>query len=417
MTTHAHAATQGNEPPATPGGGDFTAATIGFRRELLTYCYRMLGSLDEAEDVVQETYLRAWRAYPAFEHRSSVRTWLYRIATNACLTAGTQKARRPLPSGMVGPSGDADARDLAERPDISWLQPFPGPSAQSGFSDPALAVESRGSLRLAFVAALQLLPPRQRAVLILRDVLAWRAAEVADLLGMSTVAVKSVLQRARAQLAKSPPAESEVREPSEPRLRGLLEAYVSAFETADVSGLVRLLREDAQFEMPPFSTWFSGREAVTRFVASRVLGGPGGLRLLPTRANGQPAVAAYRRGADGGYRAHAVHVLTTDADARVSRIVAFLDAGLFPRFGLPPGFPPGGVGRFPERLGGMPEALTAPGPQDERGPSSGGSADPAAPPPHRHEEAPVGRTNWAGPDAHHPSAGHAIRVRATHGAA
>ncbi|GAA2123622.1 RNA polymerase subunit sigma-70 [Streptomyces synnematoformans] len=237
-------------------------------------------------------------------------------------TAAAQRARRPLPSGLAGPGNDLDVPDAPHRTGTDWVQPFPTAPAQADLRDPASAVESRETLRLAFVAALQLLPPRQRAVLVLRDVLAWRAAEVADLLGISTAAVKSVLQRARARLASRPPLESEVGEPSELRLRNLLDAYVSAFETADVSKLVQLLREDARFGMPPFPMWFRGRDAVAGFVGSRVLADPGGLRLLPTRANGQPAVAAYRRGTDGVHWAHAVHVLTVD-DMLITRIVAF----------------------------------------------------------------------------------------------
>ncbi|URN07241.1 sigma-70 family RNA polymerase sigma factor [Actinomadura madurae] len=334
MTSYA----QGTEEPTMPDRAEFAAATAGYRRELLAYCYRFLGSIDEAEDVVQEIYLRAWRSYATFEHRSSVRTWLYRIATNACLTAFAQNARRPLPSGMAGPSSDINVPGIPDGTDIGWLQPFPTASTRPGPSDPAWVIESRGSLRLAFIAALQLLPPRQRAVLILRDVLAWRAAEVADLLGISPVAVKSILQRARAQLARTAPDEAEITEPAEPRLRRLLEAYVSALENADITTLVQLLRADARFEMPPFSTWFEGRDAVARFIGSRVLDRPGTLRLMPTQANGQPAVAAYRRGVDGVHRAHAIHVLTID-NTSIIRIVAFLDADLFSRFDLPREYP------------------------------------------------------------------------------
>ncbi|MCP9967800.1 sigma-70 family RNA polymerase sigma factor [Actinomadura madurae] len=334
MTSYA----QGTEEPTMPDRAEFAAATAGYRRELLAYCYRFLGSIDEAEDVVQEIYLRAWRSYATFEHRSSVRTWLYRIATNACLTAFAQNARRPLPSGMAGSSSDINVPGIPDGTDIGWLQPFPTASTRPGPSDPAWVIESRGSLRLAFIAALQLLPPRQRAVLILRDVLAWRAAEVADLLGISPVAVKSILQRARAQLARTAPDEAEITEPAEPRLRRLLEAYVSALENADITTLVQLLRADARFEMPPFSTWFEGRDAVARFIGSRVLDRPGTLRLMPTQANGQPAVAAYRRGVDGVHRAHAIHVLTID-NTSIIRIVAFLDADLFSRFDLPREYP------------------------------------------------------------------------------
>ncbi|MCP9951017.1 sigma-70 family RNA polymerase sigma factor [Actinomadura madurae] len=321
-----------------PDRAEFAAATAGYRRELLAYCYRFLGSIDEAEDVVQEIYLRAWRSYATFEHRSSVRTWLYRIATNACLTAFAQNARRPLPSGMAGSSSDINVPGIPDGTDIGWLQPFPTASTRPGPSDPAWVIESRGSLRLAFIAALQLLPPRQRAVLILRDVLAWRAAEVADLLGISPVAVKSILQRARPNWQGR--LRTRLRSPNRRslRLRRLLEAYVSALENADITTLVQLLRADARFEMPPFSTWFEGRDAVARFIGSRVLDRPGTLRLMPTQANGQPAVAAYRRGVDGVHRAHAIHVLTID-NTSIIRIVAFLDADLFSRFDLPREYP------------------------------------------------------------------------------
>ena len=313
---------------------EFARLADPFRHELLVHCYRMLGSVDDAEDAVQETYLRAWRSYEGFEGRSSLRQWLYRIATNACLRAFEQGSRRPLPSGLGGPSEDTEAPLATAGSEVRWLQPIPGTLLGTEPADPAAVVVSRGSVRLAFVAALQHLPPRQRAALILRDVLAWRAGEVAEMLGTTTAAVNSALQRARAQLAQVAPVEDETVEPAEPDRRALLDRYVAAFETADSTVLEQLLREDVELEMPPFATWFAGRQAVGRFFSSRVLGGPGDLRMVPTNANGQPTAAGYLRGHDGVYRAHAVHVLSVTPTG-IGRIVVFLDKELFAIFGLP----------------------------------------------------------------------------------
>src|SRR6202020_1636626 len=258
---------------------DFTSTTGRFRGELLAHCYRMLGSAQEAEDLVQETYLRAWRSYDGFEGRSSVRTWLYRIATNVCLTAIERSGRRPLPSGPGGPSEDPEAPLLAGL-EVPWLQPFPGALLAAERADPAAVAVSRTGIRLAFVAALQYLSARQRAMLILRDVLEWPAAEVADLLGTTTTAVNSGLRRARAQLAQELPAEDEVAEPAEPDRRALLDRFAAAVENADASTLAELLQEDVALEMPPALTWFTGRQAVVRFVAANFLGEPGALRLV-----------------------------------------------------------------------------------------------------------------------------------------
>ncbi|RKN37936.1 RNA polymerase subunit sigma-70 [Streptomyces hoynatensis] len=315
------------------GTQEFEELAAPYRRELLAFCHRMLGSADEAEDLVQETYLRAWRAYGSFEHRSSVRTWLYRIATNACLSAAERRARRPLPSGLGSPA-EPGAPLGPERLDIPWLQPFPGPPP----SEPGAVVAARGSLRLALVAALQYLPPRQRAVLILRDVLALPAAEVAGLLGSTTPAVKSALQRARATLAHVAPAEEELAEPAGAELRALLDAYVSAFERADLTALLRLLRADVTLEMPPFAAWFAGRAAVGRFLAERVfsygsgaLAGRGHapaarLRLLPVEAGGQPAFATLMDG-----EPHGVQLLEVTR-AGIAGICVFLDSSLATRF-------------------------------------------------------------------------------------
>lgn len=314
--------------------GEFARLSDPYRRELVAYCYRMVGSVDEAEDLVQETYLRAWRSYTAFEGRSSLRTWLYRIATNSCLTALEKRSRRPLPSGLGGPDGEFAGPFEQARAEMQWLQPIPDTAVATVSSDPASIVVARDGLRLALIAALQLLPPRQRAVLILREVLGWSAAEVADLLGCSTAAVKSALQRARAQVERLAPAEHEVSEPSDPTRRALLTRYMAAFEDDDVSALVQLLHADVALEMPPFAAWFRGRDTVAWFIGAHIVNGAGQLRLVATAANGQPAVAAYRRGDDGVYHAHAIHVLSVTAGI-VTRIVAFLEPDLFRRFGLP----------------------------------------------------------------------------------
>ena len=313
---------------------DFDNLADPYRKELLAYCYRMLGSLDDAEDQVQETLLRAWRAYGDFEGRSSVRTWLYRIATNACLRALETRRKRPLPSGLGAPAEDPDGPLAAVRTDIPWLQPIPDSLVTVGPADPAAVVTARASLRLALVAAFQYLPPRQRAVLILRDVLGWHAAEVAGLLDISTAAANSVLQRAREQLAHVTPAEDDVSEPADPANRALLDRYAAAFETADIAALTELLREDATFEMPPQPVWFSGREKILRFLRARVLTETGRFVLLPTSANGNTAFAAYEHAADGSFFPHGILVPMTDGTS-VTGIVAFNDARLVAKFGFP----------------------------------------------------------------------------------
>jgi RNA polymerase sigma-70 factor (ECF subfamily) len=313
---------------------DFVSLTGRFRGELLAHCYRMLGSAEEAEDLVQETYLRAWRSYDAFEGRSSVRTWLYRIATNACLTAIERRGRRPLPSGLGAPAEDPEA-PLVAAPEIPWLQPFPDALLAGGHADdPAAVAVSREGIRLAFVAALQYLSARQRAVLILRDVLEWPAAEVADLLGTTTTAVNSGLRRARAQLAQVMPAEEQLAEPAEPDRRALLERFVAAIENADANALAELLRDDAVLEMPPQLAWFIGRQAVARVTALHFFTEPGGLQLVPVTANGQPAFAIYQREPDGAYHAHAV-LMPTVTTTGIAHMVSFVNPHLFGSFGLP----------------------------------------------------------------------------------
>jgi RNA polymerase sigma-70 factor (ECF subfamily) len=321
---------------ATLDSAEFATLTEPFRCELLAHCYRMLGSVDEAEDLVQETYLRAWRSFGGFEGRSSVRTWLYQIATNACLTAVQRRARRPLPSGLAGPGGAPSASADAGR-EVAWLQPIPDALVTPESDDPAAVAVSRESLRLALIASLQYLPPRQRAVLILREVLDFPAAEVAGMLGTTTTAVKSALQRARARLEQASPTADQVTEPAEPEVRALLEGYIAAFENSDAQALERLLRQDAMLELPPSPTWFTDREAITQAMAG--LGSRGDWRMLPTAANGQPAAAAYLRSPDGVYRAYAIVVLTMSTMG-IARLVVFGDTGLFPVFGFAHVLPP-----------------------------------------------------------------------------
>jgi RNA polymerase sigma-70 factor (ECF subfamily) len=319
---------------------DFAELTGRYRAELLAHCYRMLGSVQDAEDQLQETMIRAWRSYGEFEGRSSLRTWLYRIATNACLRALENRARRPLPSGLTGASDDPLGPPPAARADVPWLEPVPDALLGTGAGDPASVAGIRASTRLALIAALQYLPGRQRAVLILRDVLGWRAAEVAELLGASTAAVNSTLQRARARLRQLAPSQDEIAEPAEPERRALLDRYAAAFETADVAALESLLRDDAVFEMPPLAGWFAGRERIGRFLRAHVLLEPGGFAMVPTGANGQPAFAVYQRDEDGTYRAHAVQVLTVTR-AGLAGVVSFNDGSLLAMFGLPPTLQPG----------------------------------------------------------------------------
>ncbi|MGC3862596.1 sigma-70 family RNA polymerase sigma factor [Micromonospora chersina] len=295
------------------------------RGELLAYCYRMLGSFHEAEDLVQETMLRAWRARDRYDPtRASVRTWLYRIATNACLTALEGRARRPLPSGLGAPSTDPGA-PLTPALDIPWLQPFP---------DTRLDPDLRTDLRLALVAAMQALPARQRAVLLLREVLEFSAAEVAAQLGTTVAAVNSALQRARVALADVGDA-GAVTEPDEPEVRAVIQRYVRAFEAADVPALVRLLTDQAVLEMPPVPLWYRGSRDYGRFL-DRVFHLRGtGWRMAPLSANGQPALAAYAPQPGGPHRLHTLQVLTVTG-GRVAHNVVFADPGVFAAFDLPP---------------------------------------------------------------------------------
>jgi RNA polymerase sigma-70 factor (ECF subfamily) len=321
-----------------PDSADFVEATEPFRRELFAHCYRMLGSIQDAEDLVQETYLRAWRAYGGFEGRSSVRTWLYQIATNRCLTELAKRSRRMLPSGASDPQQDPDAPLKMADAEVKWLQPAPDAMVLSDSADPAAIVAARAGVRLALIASLQFLPPRQRAVLILRDVLAFRGAEVAYLLGTTTASVKNSLQRARARLEELSLADGQITEPAAPRARALLDQYIAAFENADAAALERLLLDDAVLEATPLRTWFAGRNVCVPFLRDHLLGSPGDWRMLATGANGQPAAAAYLRDPDGTYQPYGICVLTV-TDAGIRRISSFGDPGLVAAFGFGPYIP------------------------------------------------------------------------------
>lgn len=320
---------------------DFAAATEPYRRELTAHCYRMLGSLHDAEDQVQETYLRAWRAFGGFEGRSSVRTWMYSIATRTCLTAIEQRGRRPLPTGLGAPASDPTGA-LEQRPEVPWLEPLPDrlvAGTAIGTDDPAAVAAERDGVRLAFVAALQQLTAVQRAVLVLRDVLVFSAAETAEILGTTVAAVNSALQRARAGTAGidagPPPALG-------PREEELVARYLRAFHEYDTDALVRLLAADVVWEMPPYTGWYAGPADVVALIRGNCpASGPDDMRLRLTSANGQPAAGLYMRGPDGLHRAFHLQVLDLapaegDRPPLVRHVVAFFEPGLFEAFGLPP---------------------------------------------------------------------------------
>ena len=314
---------------APAGTEGFDRLVEPFRRELLAHCYRMLGSAHDAEDLVQDTYLRAWRARDQYDGtRSSLRTWLYRIATNACLTALEVRGRRPLPSGLVAAS---DPRGPLVRGENAWLQPFPDSLVDAG--DPARAVIDRASLRLAFAAALQHLPARQRGALILRDVLGFSASEAADILGTTVVSVNSSLQRARTRMKEAGVRPEPLSEPSAAEQRAWIDRYMKAFERADVEGLKRLLTEDVLMEMPPMINWFTGPGNYGLFM-DWVFEAAGQDWLLKevTANGGQPGFAAYRR-VGGGYELHTLQIFTVTT-AGISRNTVFQDSGVFASFGM-----------------------------------------------------------------------------------
>jgi RNA polymerase sigma-70 factor, ECF subfamily len=320
-------------PPA--GFGEADALLDHYRRELTAYCYRMLGSAFEAEDAVQETLVRAWRNLDRFEGRAALSTWLYRIATNVCVDMlnGAQRRTRPIDRAPAG-TAETPLGDIL--PEATWLMPIPDSRTMPAEGDPAEIAVTRESIRLAFVAALQFLPARQRAVLILREVLDWKASEVAELLDTTVASVNSALQRARATLAaRNVSATAFAPAPLQgEQQHALLVRYVDAFERYDLDALTALLQEDATWSMPPFALWLRGHLDIRRFCL-----GPGsgcrGSVLTPTLANGAPAFAQYKPAADGGHEAWALQVLEL-SESGISGVTFFLDtAKLFPLFNLP----------------------------------------------------------------------------------
>jgi RNA polymerase sigma-70 factor (TIGR02960 family) len=303
----------------------FAADTERYRRELLALCYRMVGSAHDAEDLVQETYLRAWRSYAGFQGRASIRSWLYKIATNVCLTALDSRRGRMLPSGLAGPYDGPDRPPLPAAPgEVSWLEPLPDSWIAPAADDPASVVVARESVRLALIASLQLLPPRQRAVLILREVLAFPATDTAEILGTTTAAVKSALQRARSTLGEVDP--DDLLEPTDQRARALLDGYITAFERSDASLLEQVLRADATLEATPFPDWQSGRTRCIHLLEAHVFGAPGDWKLTPTTANAQPAAVVYHRGQASGI------VVLTATRTGISRVVEFQNPTLVATF-------------------------------------------------------------------------------------
>ncbi|WP_396027524.1 RNA polymerase subunit sigma-70 [Actinoplanes sp. TBRC 11911] len=316
------AAARNNAPVAE------TTQHEAFRGDLLAHCYRMVGSVEEAEDLVQETLLRAWRAADRYDPaRASLRTWLHRIATNVCLTALEGRSRRPLPSGLGG-AGEPDA-PLTPSLDVPWLQPFP----DARLGDPADAAQQRAGLRLALVAALQLLPARQRAALVLREVLQLPATEVAEALDSSVASVNSSLQRARATLQAAGPVLDDLREPADPDEREVVERYLAAFEAADIPRLTRLLADDVVLEMPPVALWLAGRDDYGEFMRRVFVRRGTDWHLVPVRVNGGTGLAAY-----AGDKAHSVQLFEV-RDGLIRRCVTFADPSLFAMFGLSPTMP------------------------------------------------------------------------------
>lgn len=308
------------------------------RSELIAYCYRMLGSPFDAEDAVQDVFMRAWRSRDHFEGRAAMRSWLYRIATNVCIDVLNSKERRIRPMDL-GPAVEPVESNLRTRPEATWLEPIPMQLIASG-KDPADVAVERESIRLAFVAALQRLPARQRAALILCEVLRWEATEVAELLETSVASVNSALQRARATLAKSNISAADRVQPLKDTDRAMLERYVAAFERYDLTALTSLIKEDATQSMPPFDMWLSGREDVLGWWFGPGIGCRGSRVIPAVSANGMPTYGQYKPSPKGGHEPWALQVLEL-ADGRIAEFTFFLDtARLFPLFGLPPRLDP-----------------------------------------------------------------------------
>ena len=319
------------------GNGDLAPRLEAHRVELTGYCYRMLGSAFEAEDAVQDTFVRAWRSFDRFEGRASLRSWLYRIATNVCHDMRSSSQRRARPMDLA-PASSADSGLAPALPEATWIEPIPDARVVPSGGDPADVAVARESIRLAFVAALQHLPPRQRAVLILREVLRWKAEEVAELLGTTVQSVNSALQRARGTLAARHLGSADAPATLTADQTALLRRYVDAFERYDLDSLTSVLHEDASWSMPPYELWLQTHLDVRKWCL-----GPGiacrGSRLVPTIANGSPAFGHYKPGPGGGHDAWSLQVLEISGD-RISGITFFLDtARFFPMFGLPPRLP------------------------------------------------------------------------------
>jgi RNA polymerase sigma-70 factor, ECF subfamily len=318
---------------------EFSKLTEPHRRELQVHCYRMLGSLQDAEDVVQETLLRAWQKINTYEGRASFRAWLYKIATNACLDALDRRPRRTMPPSR-NPASDPNAPITPPITEPIWLEPIPDELVAGLDEHPEARYDARESITLAFLAVLQVLPPRQRAVLILCDVLEWHADQVGSMLALTVAAVNSALHRARVTLAKhyrSHDLGSMSATPSDENTRGLLERYMRAWENADIDALVAMLKEDATFPMPPSPSWYQGKSAIRDFIATKILAGDarGRFRFLPTCANGQPAFGWYQRDEiSNTFRGFAIQVITFDGDL-ISDITTFMNPGLLMWFGLP----------------------------------------------------------------------------------
>jgi len=313
-------------------GSDLEAQLEQHRTELTAYCYRMLASPFEAEDAVQETFVRAWRGFERFEGRAALRSWLYRIATNVCLDMLRSRERRARPMDL-GPAKEPEAANLNTLPEVTWIQPMPDGLAVPAEGDPAEVAQARETIRLAFVAALQHLPPRQRAVLILCEVLRWKAAEVAELLETSLASVNSALQRARATLEATDTTTASSADEVDSEL---LARYVDAFESYDMEALTALIHEDATQSMPPFDLWLSGREDILRWWVGPGAGCRGSQVIPTTAANGSPAFGQYKPSDTGdGYEPWALQVLEIE-DGRIVEFTFFLDTDtVFPLFGLP----------------------------------------------------------------------------------
>lgn len=312
----------------------FAVLVEPLRREITAHCYRMMGSIHDAEDLVQETYLRAWRAFHGFEGRASVRTWMYQIATNTCLTALQGKQRRPLPTGLGQPN-TSPSSPLESNSEVPWLEPLPDSLIWGGSSpDPAAVAVSRESVRLAYIAALQHLTAQQRAVVILRDVLEWRASEVAEALQISVASVNSSLQRARAHLAKLDAGDAQL-EIENPRARDLVDQFAAAFEEYNVGKIVALLTADAVWEMPPYIGWYSGPADIGTLIETNCPAQhPDDMRTLRSTANGQHVLAVYMRDTHGVHRAFQLQQLTV-TEAGIGHVTAYFDLALFADFGLP----------------------------------------------------------------------------------